>query len=172
MKNLILENDCEQDIPEELMELIENESIFSDGQEFWTQFKESFWPENREETMRRFMELNEDDNVLCQTVFVDWMQLELVVELLCKLKSIGKKINFHILVYPSLEEQIKEYLDEYESDITPDTDEYDDSPSLRTQFKKEMNQKLLEAIEYHNIYDLIELYHYGNNKKLTPEMFK
>lgn len=172
MKNLVIENDCKQDIPRQLIRLLENEPRFKDGQEFWTQFKESFWPKNREETMKRFMELTEDDNVLCQTVFVDWMQLELVAELLCKLKSIGKKINFHILVYPSLEEQVKEYLGEYESDIAPDTEEYNDSYALREQFKKEMNQKLLDAIEYHNVYDLIELYHNKIDKRLTPEMFK
>lgn len=152
MKNLILENDNEQDgIPTRLSWVLENR--FLEDREFWFSFNTAFWPENREESVNRFMSLEDDGNIICQTVFDRWMQLELVVELLLKLKSVGKKINFHIHV-PDLKEDMQDYLNESESELTPDTDEYNDSHSLRIEFKRGMDKKLIEVMDYHNIYNL------------------
>ena len=101
MKNLILENDNEQDgIPKRLQSILDK-GMFAEDQEFWFGFKIAFYPENRESTMKRFMTLEDGGNIICQTVFLGWMQLELVIKLLIKLKEAGKKVNFHILVPPS-----------------------------------------------------------------------
>lgn len=65
----------------------------------------------------------------------------------------GKKINFYIVI-PDLKENIQDYFDEYESELTPNTEKYNDSPSLRREFKKQMDQKMIEALDYHSIYNL------------------
>jgi hypothetical protein len=152
MKNLVLENDCEIDIPEELQEILKFK--FKEGRELWTQFKCAYWPENRKETLKRLSELTPEDNLICQTVFVDWQQLEILTNVLYDFKKLKKKINFYIHVAPGLNYHIKEYLDDYKSDICPDTEEYNDSPKLRDKFKKSMNKKMLSVLDYHNVYDL------------------
>jgi hypothetical protein len=152
MKNLILENDNEFDgIPDKLSSILETQ--FLENREFWFSFRTAFYPKEREETMKRFASLESGDNIICQTVFDGWMQLELVVELLIKLKEMGKKINFYIVI-PDLKENIQDYFDEYESELTPNTEEYNDSPSLRKEFKKQMDQKMVEVLDYHSIYNL------------------
>lgn len=152
MKNLILENDNEFDgIPDRLKYILEDQ--FLENREFWFSFRTAFWPKEREETMKRFASLESGDNIICQTVFDGWMQLELVVELLLKLKVMDKKINFYIVI-PDLHENIQDYFDEYESELTPNTEEYNDSPKLRREFKKQMDQKMVDVLEYHSIYNL------------------
>lgn len=170
MKNLILENHGEIDLPEEIKDILE-EGMFAEDREYWYWFFDAFYPENRENTMKRFMSLEEGGNIVCQTVFDGWMQLELVVELLVKLKELNKKVNFHIFVYSGLGSEIQEYLDEYESELVPNTEEYNDDWKLRREFKQGMNEKLREVLEYHNIYDLSNLYHYDETKLLTVDDF-
>lgn len=152
MKNLILENDCEQDIPKELQEILKHK--FKEGREIWSQFKSAYWPENRKTTLERLLRLTEEDNLVCQTVFVDWQQLEILAEVLYGFMQKGKKINFYLMVTPGLNYHIKKYLNACESNITPNTKKYDDNPKLRKEFKSEMNTKVLEVLDYHNIYDM------------------
>ena len=152
MRNLILENDCEQDIPEELNWVLEKK--FKEGREYWTQFKTAFYPENRQETIDKFLALKPEDNVICQTVFNGWLQLELVIDLLFLLKEKDVRINFYILTYPSLEEKLNEYLEAYESEIAPNTEKFNENPKLRRVFKEKMDGRLKESLEYHNVYDI------------------
>jgi hypothetical protein len=149
------------DIPEELIRWLDRNGV--ENRELWTHFKQSFWPENRKATLERFAAITPEDNVYCATVFDGWMQLELMIEMLHGFIAKGKKINFHVMVAPDLHHHIKEYLEEYESELTPDTDEYDNDYKLRREFKNEMNKKLFEVIKFHNICDLER---YGEKKTI------
>ena len=148
MKNLILENDCMQDIPKSLQRILETK--FLENREYWTQFSSSYWPEKREVTCKRFEALEEGDNIICATVFDGWQQLEIMALILAKCP---KRINFYILIY-DLQEQIEEYLEARESDITPNTDKYNDSWELRKQYKEQMNSLVKLILKIHNVYQL------------------
>jgi predicted ester cyclase len=148
MKNLILENDCMQDIPKTLQRILETK--FTENREYWVQFSSSYWPENRDKTFERFKTLEEGDNVVCATVFDGWQQLEIMALILA---SCPKRINFYILVY-DLQGQIEEYLSVSESDITPNTAKYNDSWELRRKFKEDMNNLVKLILKIHNIYQL------------------
>lgn len=148
MKNLIIENWCEQDIPRELQK--EMQTKFIENREIWTQFQSSYHPKNREATIERFKALQTGDNIVCQTVFEDFQQLEIMAMILMR-DDIQPGLNFYIYIHGILDEQIQEYLDKYESDCTPLTDEYNDSPKLRREFKLKMDRLVKQTLEKHNI---------------------
>ena len=149
-KNLILENWCEIDIPRELQRVLKDK--FTENREIWTQFQTAFYPENREETKRRFAELETGDNIVCQTVFDGFMQLELMASLLM-LSQIKPGLNIWIYHY-SLQEEIERYFGKLESELTPNSDEFNDSPEKRKEFKKNMNFLVEQALKKHNVYQL------------------
>lgn len=150
MKNLILENWCKQDIPDKLLPILEK--YFPDNQEYWFQFQSSYWPVNRQKTLDRFNALETDDNIICSTVFDGFLQLEIMAVILNQIPG-DKVLNFYIQIY-NLKNSIQEYLKQRESEYMPNTDEYNDSPQLRIEFKKDMNKQILKAIERHNIYHI------------------
>lgn len=149
MRTLIIENQHEIDIPEELQRLMG--VAFKEGRELWCHFHEAFWPENRKETLGRLMQLKTNDVIVCQHVFDGYQQLELMSEVLNKLTELGEKIDVYI-VHPTLDEELNDFLDKYESSITPDTEEYDDDPDLRQAFKKSQNDKVISAVKNHRIF--------------------
>lgn len=153
MKNLVLNNYHEQDMEKDFRAFLKNN--FTENQEIWLHFQTAFWPENREASFTRFLSLKSGDNILCRTVFDGYGQLELMVNLLCELKKYSKKLNIYIS-HPSLAKEIKKYLDKSESELTPQTDWYNDSYIRREKFKKTANKKLLEAISFHNVYQLTQ----------------
>lgn len=160
--NLILENHHKQDIPEKMQKKLETR--FIENRELWLHFHEAFWPENKGESLKRFLSLTTGSNIVAQTVFVDFGQLELMAETLLLLKEKKIKINVY-LSCGGLHRQIIKYLEKNESDITPNSEEYDNSYELREAFKKEMNKKVYIAISYHKIYDM-DYWDYDENGKI------
>lgn len=151
--NLIIENDrC---VPEELETILEYQ--FKDDRQYWYWFRESFYPENRKSTKERFFSMKNNDNLICQTVFVDFIQLELMFNMLILMMNENIRINVYVFVPPTLQEQLFRYIKKYESEITPNTKEYDDSPKLRKEFKDSMNSSLRIALSYHNVYDMTSI---------------
>lgn len=149
MKNLILENWGMQDIPKGLQRILETD--FTENREYWTQFQKSWYPENREVTTQRFVDLETGDNIICETVFEDWQQLELISLLLMQSK-IKEGLNIYIKISNGLQWQIQEYFDESHSDI--EDNYYDKTPEQRMSFKNDMNKVVLGVLVKHNVYDL------------------
>jgi len=155
-KAIILENGFERDIPEELIGYLDNRKIS------WQHYdmREKFWPTNRAETIDFFSSLPEGQLLVCHTVFEDFQQLELMIELLYKLKH--KKFTLKIM-HGCLAEDLLKFYEEKESSITPreleeelEGDLSDKQVNLAYQkiykFKKEINTKFLEVLSSHNIY--------------------
>ncbi len=155
MKNLVLNNHHPQDQDKRFAKFLETH--FTENQEIWDHFEDAFWAENEKETIKRFSSLKTGDNILCHTVFVDYQQLELMILLLYGFVEKGIKINVYISCY-QLVEELNDCFNEYESSICPDTKEYDDDYELRRKFKKDINEKMLKSLDFHNIYELNEIY--------------
>lgn len=149
------------DIPRSLQFILEKK--FKENREYWTYFKEAFWPENRKDTIERLSKLTPSDNLICQTVFDGFLQLELIIELLHSFIKKDIKINFYILVGPNLVYNLEEYYEDNESRLCPENATWDD----QKKFKKKMNEKLLEVLDYHNIYDMKREAAYGEKTGLT-----
>lgn len=142
-KAIVLENGFIIDIPNEMKEYLKTHKIEWE----WYDTRFSFWKENREATVKYFSNLPKGQLLICSTVFDGFQQLELFINLLHKLKD--KNFSFKIM-HGCLCNDFIDFLDEYESSITPK--ELDDYPDKREDFKKEMNQKFFEVLQYHNIY--------------------
>ncbi len=155
MKNLVLNNYNQFDQDERFAKFLETH--FTENQEKWNHFQEAFWKENKEKTLERFSSLESGDNILCHTVFDGWQQLELMLFLLHGYISKNIKLNIYIS-HRELIQTFNDFFNEYESSICPDTKEYDESPALRKKFKKDVNAKMLEVLEYHNVHELHERY--------------
>lgn len=153
MKNLIIEDDHEiNGLPIRLKHILE--SRFKDNREVWYDFGRSYYPDNREETLSRFFSLTTGDNIVCQTVFVDFQQLEIMIDILVDMKEkYDISVNFYIHCY-DLKEEFKRYISMMEAEFTPNTDEYNDSPNLRRQYKLDLDMKFEYVIKNHNIYEL------------------
>lgn len=168
MKAIVLEHGFEQDIPDDLIEYLDEHKI--DWQ--WFDMRERFWPKNRQSTFSFFAALPEGTEIYTHHVFVDYIYLEMMINFLHVLKD--KKFKVHIMNY-SLCENLVKYYEAYESDITPNTDEYNDSPKLRTEFKLEMNKKFIDVLQWHQLYHLtgygkpVHLKSYDFIKKLYDE---
>ncbi len=147
MKTILLENGFPIDIPEELIHYCERNNIDYE----YKDARFLFWKENRADTIKFFSELPVGQKLICSTVFDGFAQLELFIELFYGLKH--KKFEFKIM-NPSLCNNLMEFYDYYESSICPETDEYNDDPKLRTEFKLQINKKFEEVLEYHNIYQI------------------
>lgn len=164
MKNLVLNNyswkyEAEDDFKKYVFDR------FGSEKEIWEHFQNSYWPQNREETLNRFFSLKSGDNIITAHTFVDFQQLEIMVEILTD-KRMSKGLNIHIW-NPSLEENIQEFFDKHESSITPNTQEYNDSCQLREEFKQQMNEKVKQCFEIHNVYK----FYLRDAKKLTISDF-
>jgi hypothetical protein len=146
MKTLVLENFGEQEIEKEVINLIKKDPRFN-NHEFWFHFHESYWPENREETLKRLNTLQSGDNILCATAFDGFLQLEIMINILHEFIKQKKSINFYI-DNSSLEENFIEFLNERESTLSKD----EIAPSLKKKEKEKMNKKFHECLEFHNIY--------------------
>src|ERR1035438_4779803 len=156
MKAIVLENGFERDVPEQLMEHLKENKIS------WELFdmREKFWPKNRKATFEFFSNLPKGQLIFCQTVFVEFQQLELMIELLHKLKD----KNFTIkMVHGCLAESLLRFYDQTESSITPSELNKELEKDLTNKqakvifkkiddFKKEINKKFLEVSDSHNIY--------------------
>jgi hypothetical protein len=156
MKTIVLENGFERDIPKELTRYLERNKIEWE----WFDMRQRFWPENRKETMMHFSNLPVGQEFICNTVFDGFQQLELMIELLHKLRD--KKFTLKIQ-HPCLPKNLLEFYEETESSITPDTLEKkveDAASSEETKeaykkikaYKESMNRKFREVLKYHNIY--------------------
>ncbi len=163
MKNLILNNYHPIDQNKRFLSFIENN--FIENQEIWNHFQEAFWKENRKETIKRFFSLHSGDNILCHTVFVRFAQLELMINLLYEFIEKDIKISFYISSH-ALIETLNKFYNKYESEICPDIPKYNNNPDLREEFKNDINAKLLKVLDYHNIYELDELFY--DEEKPTP----
>jgi hypothetical protein len=165
MKAIVLENGQHQEIPEELIQYLDRNKIE------WEHINmiARFWPENRKNTFEMFSNYPEGQVFICNTVFDGFQQLELMVELLHKLKD--KKFIIKIQ-HPCLPKNLMEFYDEIESSITPDELELEmsgafDSDESREVFKKikafkqNMNQKFEDVLKFHDIYWLRV---YGNRE--------
>lgn len=156
MKTIVLENGFEQDIPEELIRYLDRNKIEWE----WLDMRFRFWPENRVETMKMFTDYPKGQEFICNTVFDGFQQLELMVEMLHKLRD----KNFTIKIqHPCLPKNLLEFLDERESSITPDIlekklndatsqQESKDAHNKIKAFKESMNRKFKDVLKYHNIY--------------------
>ena len=155
-KALVLENGFIIDIPEELTRYLERNKINWE----WYDMREKFWPENREETFKFFAGLPEGQELYCHTVFDGYQQLELVIQLLHKLKD--KKFTFKIM-HGCLCDDLLKFLAKDESSITPKelekrleedlTDKECDKIYKKIYaFKKEINKQFEEVLSAHNIY--------------------
>jgi len=155
-KAIVLENGFEIDIPEELIDYMNYQKIEYQCYDM----RERFWKENRESTFKFFSELPEGQLLMCHTTFEDFQQLELIIQLLHKLKH--KHFKFMIM-HGCLAEDLLKFYEETESSITPSefekqlegelTDEevyaiYDNIHAFKTQ----MNEKFLEVLEVHEVY--------------------
>jgi hypothetical protein len=156
MKTIVLENGFERDIPEELIRYLKSKKIEWE----WFDMRQRFWPENRVETMKIFSEYPEGQEFICNTVFDGFQQLELMIELLYKLKS--KKFTITIQ-HPCLPSNLLEYYEEKESGITPKeledkldaANSHEESKEAHNKikaFKRSMNRKLREVLKFHNVY--------------------
>lgn len=155
-KALVLENGFIIDIPEELTRYLERNKIDWE----WYDMRRKFWPENREETFRFFAGLPEGQMLICHTVFDGYQQLELMIELLHKLKD--KKFTFKIM-QGCLCDNLLRFLAKEESSITPRELESKLEEDLSDKecravyqqiydFKKDMNKKFEEVLAAHDIY--------------------
>ncbi|HMY42151.1 MAG TPA: hypothetical protein PLW92_03750 [Chitinophagales bacterium] len=156
-KALVLENGFVIDIPEELIRYLDRNKIKWE----WYDMREKFWQENREETFKFFAGLPEGQELYCHTVFDGYQQLELMIQLLYKLRN--KKFTFKIM-QGCLCDNLLKFLAEEESSITPKELEKrleDDDLSNKDcdeiyeriyAFKKEMNKKFEEVLSSHNIF--------------------
>lgn len=149
MINLIIENSGPQDFPEELTTLLENN--FKENREIWYFFGEAFWPKNRKETHQRFMALPEGSNIICDHTFDGYQQVELMIDLLSEFKRIGKKVNVYIY-NPCLDVNFKEFIEGRFSSIEPE--EIENDYELRKEFKRDMNKKFFDILEYHEVYQM------------------
>jgi hypothetical protein len=148
--NLVIDNDGPQDFPETLTKILEHN--FKEEREIWYWFNEAFWPENESVTIKKFMDLKEGSNIICEHTFVDYQQMELLINLLYKFKKVNKPISLYIY-NPILPEILKDYIDKYECDFSP-KDLGDESDSSNKKFKEEMNSRLYDVIEYHSVYQM------------------
>lgn len=155
-KAIVLENGFIIDIPEELIRYLDRNKINWE----WYDMREKFWPENREETFKFFAGLPEGQELYCHTVFDGYQQLELVIQLLHKLKD--KKFTFKIM-HGYLCDDLLKFLAKDESSITPKelekrleedlTDKECDKIYKKIYaFKKEINKQFEEVLSAHNIY--------------------
>jgi hypothetical protein len=152
MKTLVIENWQMQDIPDELQDILDKGKVYLGELDYWTSFYKAFWPENRKETYKRFLSLENGDNIIAQTVFEDFQQLELMSMLLNKLTE-EKDIRLNVyIVFLSLKDELNTFFEKAQSSITPQTPEYDDSYELRLEYKRSMNREVLNAIRNHNLY--------------------
>jgi len=156
-KVLILEHGGSYELEEESIKYVEKRLNKS-----WEYFdlRERFWPKNRKSTFDFFASLKENQIIAAKTVFADFIQLEMFIEMLHKLK------DKHFTVYlfnPILPDKLLIFLKEKESSITPPelekqleeeeiTDEEGDEVYKKIYaFKKEMNKKFFEVLTYHTI---------------------
>lgn len=155
-KALLLENGFEIDIPKEFIRYLEKNKI----EWTWYDTRFSFWKENREATIKFFSELPKGQLIVCSTVFDGYQQLELFINLLHSLPE--KEFTFKIM-HGCLAEDLLKWYDDYESSITPNTEEYNYDPTKRKKFKEEMNRKFREVLKTHKIY---WIYKYGDDRHL------
>jgi len=140
MKAIVLENGFERDIPKRLLKYMKRNDI-----EFTHyDMRERFWPDNRDETLKFFNELPEGQLFCLSTVFDGFMQLELMINLLTKLKD--KNFEIRMSVY-SLPNSFIEYIDEWRSEIADDNLSYEEEKK----FKLAMNKKFEEVLVNHKI---------------------
>lgn len=157
MKALVLENGLEIDIPKDLIKYLKKNKI----EWKWFDMRERFWPENKAKTIKLFSELPKGQVLICDTVFDGYQQLELMIQLLHKLKD--KEFIFKI-IHPCLPNSLIKFYEEEESSITPKelTNKLESDEDLTDKqldkiyeeiysFKKEINHKFIEVLEYHNI---------------------
>ena len=156
-KALVLENGFVIDIPKELIRFLDRGKVDWE----WYDMREKFWPENRKETVKYFTGLPEGQVLICHTVFDGYQQLELMIELLHKLKE--KKFTFKIM-QGMLCNNLLKFLKEETSSITPKeydkelerddlTDEECDAIYEKTyEFKRQMNKKFEEVLAAHEVY--------------------
>ena len=91
-KAIVLENGFIIDIPEELIRYLEKNKIQWD----WYDMRGKFWPENQKATVGFFTDLPKGQLLICSTVFDGYQQLELMIQLLYKLRE--KSFIFQIVV--------------------------------------------------------------------------
>ena len=162
MKAYVLENGFEQDIPSSLIKYLVRHEIDCE----WYDMRQRFWPEKTKATFKFFSGLPTGTEFYIHTVFDGFAQLDLMVELLHKLQN--KRFSIHIM-NPSLCENFVDFYEQYNSEITPDTDEYNDSADLREQFKADINTKFEQVLTYHK---LIQLSWAGNTQFKTYKQIK
>lgn len=142
MKAIVLENGFERDIPKSLLKYMKRGDI-----EFTHyDMRKRFWPENREETLKFFSNLPEGQLFCLSTVFDGFMQLELMIQLLTKLKD--KKFEIRMSTY-SLPHAFVEYLDEPRSELVDEDDELSYQEEL--DFKLAMNKDFENILVNHKI---------------------
>lgn len=155
-KALVLENGFIIDIPESLIRYLEWNKVDWE----WYDMRQKFWKENREKTFKFFAGLPEGQELYCHTVFDGYQQLELMIQLLYKLRD--KKFTFKIM-QGCLCDNLLKFLSEEESSITPNellkelerdlTDEECDVIYEKIyDFKKDINKKFEDVLASHNIY--------------------
>lgn len=155
-KTLVLENGFVIDIPEQLTRYLERNKINWE----WYDMRQKFWLENREETFKFFAGLPKGQTLICHTTFDGYQQLELMIQLLHKLKD--NNFTFKIM-HGCLCNDILKFLSEEESSITPKELEKKLEEDLTDEechaiyekiynFKKEMNKKFEEVLVAHEIY--------------------
>jgi len=156
MKTIILENGFEVDIPERLQRYLKSFNI----DYTLLNTSELFYPENLTSTLQKFNQFPDGQEFLCDTCFYYSYQLERGIQLLHSLKDKNFKIQFISYSIPSI---FLKYLKEQESGITPkelfylldsssSKEEYEEKYSKIEDFKREMNKKFFEVLQYHRIY--------------------
>lgn len=154
-KALVLENGFVIDIPKELLEYLKEKEVEWE----WYDTRFAFWKENREATLKFFSELPVGQVLYCHTVFENFQQLELFIQLFYKLRE--KHFTFKIM-HGRLAEDFLDFYAERESSILPSeiekeiddakTDaEFDLANKKAKAFKEEMNKMFLEVLSSHNI---------------------
>lgn len=155
-KAIVLENGFIIDIPEELIRYLEKNKIRWD----WYDMREKFWPENQKATVGFFTDLPKGQLLICSTVFDGYQQLELMIQLLYKLRE--KSFTFKIM-QGCLCNNLLDFLAEEESSITPKELEAEFEKNLTDEecdaiyekiydFKKEINRQFVEVLQSHNVY--------------------
>lgn len=157
MKALVLENGMIIDIPEELIKFLDRNKIEWE----WFDMRRRFFPENRKKTLEFFSNLPEGQVLICSTVFDGYQQLELMIQLLHKLKK--KKFVFKIM-QGCLCDNLLKFLAEEESSITPKEFNRELEQENLTEaecdaiyekiysFKKEINKQFEEILSSHEVY--------------------
>ena len=157
-KVIILENGNEFDMPSKLKRYLDSNKIE------WELYdmRQRFWPENEKETIKFFSELPKNQEFILETVFNGFQQLELMIELLYKLRN--KEFTIKIL-HPCLFENLVTWLKTKESEITPkelekplydmsreySDEELDETYEKIYAFKSELIQKFSWVLSSHNI---------------------